>query len=454
MVIVLLLLLPILTLYLLFFIPIDAIRHLINKRRARRTRTIINNSGFILGIGGPIGAGKSTSASGIVTYLEHHITTLAYQKMDYVQTIINKYDFTELNKYLDAVSFDTKIEKLQNEVSPLVDNSLYLDGEYHICYDDGIKVHTYEDLMKDYMEAYLAILRNNYVYSNIKYESIVTGNRAFDLKGSDFKIKDRLLQKNYRLRRYSVFFYDEATLDADKFNLNWQTAAKDDSGTIEHLRLFRHYYKGKSFYITTLQNPERLVKAERELFNSIYMIREKKDFEEFKRIKRVLGVINWFNEFIHKTKNKIKSILHIPLKSDKKSLYKNIKRFLLQKMDRLDAKDFLVYTVDIYDTTKEAESNSRNKFTTKLVFPKKWCYGPIDTYEYSYQYDAAVALSKVSPQEKKQDDFIEEKIELANEMLKKKKVDKKIKEQDINKKKKDKKQKQQYRGMGGTWKRA
>lgn len=430
MVIVMLLLFPILLLYLAVFIPIDIFRHWLNKRRFRRTRTIISNSGYIIGVGGKIGAGKSTSTAGITTYLENYVLSLIYEKMDYVQTIMNKYDFTELNNYLSRVFFDEKIDKLQNDTLPLTNNALYISDEYHRYYDDGIKTHTYEDMLKDYMEAYLALNRGNYVYSNIKFDSIVTGNRAFDLKGSDFKIKDRLLEKNYRLRRYSVFFYDEATLDVDKINFNWQNTARDDSGTIEHLRLFRHYFKGKSYYITTLQNPERLVKAERELFNSIYMIRDKCDFEEFKRIKSVINIIDACNEKIHKIKTKIKRLLHIPLKSDKRSMYKNVKRFLLQRMDKLNSKDFLVYTVDIYDTTKEAENNSKNRFTTKLVLPKKWCYGPIDTYEYSYQYDATVAVSEVSPEQKKQDEFIEEKIELANEMLKKKIVDKKKKNKD------------------------
>ena len=328
MVIGLLLLFPILLIYLLIFSPIDLIRHWLNKKRFKRTRTIISNSGYIIGVGGKIGAGKSTSTAGITTYLENYVTGLIYEKMDYVQTIMNKYDFTGLNKYLSNVFFDEKIDRLQNSTLPLTHDALYINDEYHRCYDDGIKEHTYEDMLKDYMEAYLALNRGNYVYSNIKFDSIVTGNRAFELKGSDFKIKDRLLAKNYRLRRYSVFFYDEATLDVDKINFNWQNTAKDDSGTIEHLRLFRHYFKGKSYYITTLQNPERLVKAERELFNSIYMIRDKYDFEEFKRIKKVINVIDNCNEKVHSLKNKLKKLARIPIKSDKRSIYKNIKSFV------------------------------------------------------------------------------------------------------------------------------
>ena len=423
MVVTTLLLFPILLFYLIIYSPIDWFRYRRNKKRYKRSLTIINNSGYIIGIGGHIGAGKSTSAAGITTYLENYILGLAREKMDYVQTIINKHDFTQLNNYLSQVFFDEKVDIVQENIKPLTNDVLYIGSEYHRFYDDGIKKHTYEDLLKDYIEAYLALNRGNYVYSNIKFDSIVTNQRAFALKGSDFKIKDRLYSHDYKLRRYSLFFYDEATLDADKINFNWQNSAKDDSGTIEHLRLFRHYFKGKSFYITTLQNPERLVKAERELFNSIYMIRDKCDFEEYKRIKKVINLLNNVNETIHSIKNKLKRILRMTIKDDKKSLYKNVKRFLLQAKDRLNAKDYLVYTVDIYDTAREAESNSRNKFTTKIVLPKKWCYGPIDTYEYSYQYDAAVAVSETSPTESPEDLYIDEKIELATEILKKQVVE-------------------------------
>lgn len=431
MVITLLLLFPFVLVYVLICLPKDFFSARRMKRKHRRTLLVISNSGYIIGIGGAIGKGKTTSAAGITSFLEQSLIGDAWEKIDYVQTILNHYDFTNINRLIDSIYFDTKpesaLEKVINESD--ISNILY-DDDMHNYYDDGIKIRAYEDLLRDYIEARLALNRNNYVYSNIKYDSVVTGNRAFDLKGSDFKIKDRMLKKNYTLRRYAVFNYDEATLDPDKLNFNWQNAAKDDSGTIEHLRLFRHWYKGRSYYITTLQNPERLNKSERELFNSIYMIRDKYDYEEWLRVKKILRLVDTVNERLHNLKLKFRRLFRMKNIDDKKSRYKNIKRFCLQKLDKLNSKDYLVYEVEIYDTTKEAENNSRNKVSTKLVFPKKWCYGPIDTYEYSYQYDAAVAVSEVAPNPKANDATIEDKIILANKYL-----SKKVKE-DSNKNKK------------------
>ena len=419
MILLLLIVLPALIIYVGICLPIDLFKYVKWKKNYQETLEIIPSLGYIIGVGGHVGAGKSTSVAGITTFMENYVASQAEEKLEYVQTIINKYNFTKLNNYLDSLFYDEKMQKVINGSLPLIEDYAY-DDDYHITYYDGIKEHTYEDLFKDYIEAYLALKRNNFVFCNIKFDSVVTGNRAFELKGSDFKIKDRFLEKDYRLRRYSIFFYDEATLDTDKINLNWQKTGQEDSGTIEHLRLFRHYYKGKSYYFTTLQNPGRLVKAERELFNSIIMIKDKEDLEQFKRIKHIIKVANWCNETAHNFKLKLRGFFHVRYNANKRSLYKNIKRLLLVAKDRLDSKDYLRYYVDIYDTAKEADNGSRNAYSTKLILPKKWCYGPIDTYEYAYQYDAAVAESKVSPTPKLDDSMLEDKIKLATEYLAKK----------------------------------
>lgn len=426
MIIGLLLLFPISLIYLLICFPFDLFPYLKRKKNYINTLGIIPSLGYIVGIGGNIGAGKSTSTAGITTFMEDYVIGLAYERLECIQTIMNRYDFTKLNLYLDTIFFDTKIEKLKELTAPLTNDALYIKqlndetGEMELInreYNDGIKIYSYEHLLKEYIEAYMAIKRNNYVYSNIKFDSIITDNRAFDLKGSDFKIKERNQSNNYRLRRYSIFFYDEATLDAEKINLNWQKSGQADSGTIEHLRLFRHYFKGKSYYYTTLQNPERLVKAERELFNSIIMIRGKRDLEMFKRIKHILRMANWINEKSHAFKRKIKRLFRMRNNENKTSIYKNIKRLILTLTDKLNSMDYLEYDVEIYDTAKEAENGSRNSNNVKFVLPKKWCYSPIDTYEYSYQYDAAVEKSTVSPAPKLDPYKIEDKIKLADEVL-------------------------------------
>lgn len=444
MIIGFLLLFPICLIYLLICLPFDLFPFFRNKKRYSDTLDIIPKLGYIVGVGGTIGAGKSTCTAGIATYMEQYLIDLAYDKIEYIQTIMNKFDFTQLNKMLDEFMFDEKMDLIMEITSPITEELLFAKikdfdtheiESYHRVYDDGIKEHTYEDLLKQYIEAYMAIKRDNYIYSNIKFDSIITDKRAFDLSGADFKIKERFSDSDYRLRRYCFLFFDEGTLDADKINLNWQKSGQEDSGTVEHTRLFRQLFVETGYYYTTLQNPERLVKVERELFNSIIMIKEKNDFQEFKRLKHILRMFNWVNEKSHRLKVKVKKFFHIKHNPNKKSLYKHVKRLILTLRDKLNSLDYLVYDVDIYDTAKEAENGSKNGYSTKFVLPKKWCYSPIDTHEFAYQYDAAVAKSKVSPAPKQDTYFMDDKIKLAEQILarkQKKNKEKKTKDDSEN----------------------
>ena len=93
-------------------------------------------------------------------------------------------------------------------------------------------------------------------------------------------------------------------MDPDKLNLNWQEKSKSDDGTIEHLRLFRHFYKGTSFYVTTLQNVGRLNKSERELFNTIIKIESMAELCYSKTLKSFAKFLYKWNERINRIKIK------------------------------------------------------------------------------------------------------------------------------------------------------
>ena len=109
-------------------------------------------------------------------------------------------------------------------------------------------------------------------------------------------------------------------------------------------------------------------------------------------------------------------------------------------MDKLRARDPILYKVRIYNGTKQAENESRDYDSVTLLFAKKDCYGPGDTYEYSYCYDASVEQSKATPESKLDDKNIENKIILANQSLKimqkgakkSKSVEKKEEETDVD----------------------
>ena len=120
--------------------------------------------------------------------------------------------------------------------------------------------------------------------------------------------------------------------------------------------------------------------------------------------------------------------------------YKKRKKVLMHWMDKLKAKDPILYKVRIYNGTKQAENESRDYDSATLLFARKDCYGPGDTYEYSYCYDASIEQSSVTPEAKLDDSHIENKIVLANQSLKimqksakkSKNVEKKESEEDVD----------------------
>ena len=415
------------TIYYIYLIIRDRINYKRVLKMAYETDYIISQLGFVVGIFGQIGAGKSTGACAITTALERQIMMRLYQRNSYIRTIINNFDFNSLNSFLMKISQDglatpEKIFRItENKLADFIYKEEKQDDEMYLLdrvYDDGIKVVSYEILMKEYIENSLAIYRNNYVFCNVKFRSNITGNRAYDLTGDDFKIKERYWAKNYRLRRHSVFFYDESTLDPEKLNLNWQEKSKTDDGTLEHLRLFRHYYKGTSFYITTLQNVGRLNKSERELFNSLIKIEDRKELSYSQTLKKIVNKMIQINDTYHHIALKFKSKRKRQILENKVTKYKKRKKVLLHWLDLLNAKDPILYKVRIYNATKSAENENRDYDSVTLLFNKKDCYGCGDTYEYSYNYDASIEQSTEVPKPKINDNTIENKIILANQNLK------------------------------------
>ena len=390
------------------------------------TKYIVSQLGYVVGIFGQIGAGKSTGACAITTILEETILSRLYSRNSYIRTIINNFDFNKLNQYLMEISqnpFSTP-EKLFKTIEDKLEDYIYIkkqeENEMYILdriYNNGIKEVTYQNLMKEYIENSLALYRNNYVFCNVKFKSNITGNRAYDLAGEDFKIKERYWKKDYRLRRHSVFFYDESTLDPDKLNLNWQEKSKNDDGTLEHLRLFRHYYKGTSFYITTLQNVGRLNKSERELFNSLIKVESRQELPYLTTLKNMVLFSSKMNDKYHRLALKFKSNKEKYVIENAVTKYKKRKKILLHWLDLLEAKNPILYKVRIYNGTKQAENETRDYEAVNLLFRKKDCYGCGDTYEYSYNYDASLEQTTRVPQPKLNDDTLENKITLANMSL-------------------------------------
>ena len=148
-------------------------------------------------------------------------------------------------------------------------------------YDDGLYPVSYTSLLRDYVDAVIALVRNRYVYFNRrKFYCWTTDTWAMDYEPGMIDLKDRFESRDYRIQRYTTIFEDEKVLSG-KVSTNFADVAREDGGGDTFLRLIRQLGKGTVHYISTAQDFARVVKQERELATGVLYIRKRRILEAF-----------------------------------------------------------------------------------------------------------------------------------------------------------------------------
>lgn len=333
--------------------------------------------------------------------------------------------FERIPVYSDDLIYERDIDgliKFDKFMNPIIDHVeksneqerelVYVDN--YLSYIDGYQ------MLRDYINAYVALLRNNYVYFvNRKFYSHVTHNYARDYDEKLLDIKDAYLSKKYGIDLYSVLFWDEVALSDNK-STNFQAFASNDAGSDAFLRLVRQIGKETLDVVKTVQDVTRIVKAERELLTSVVSVEGRHEIIiskfKFKIYSFVKKMLIKYNDFINE---KITLIRNYKLKAKSKKLQKKIEQFdpknpdeevikffsqmkerydlkaskvrklinkVCNKLDYIFASGVIAYTGHLYfkadDVYKENLSSNR-KLKFKLCFPIRYCYGSCDTYAYS-----------------------------------------------------------------------
>ena len=92
------------------------------------TDYVIDQLGYIIGVFGPIGAGKSTSASAITSTLERKIINNILSRNSYIRTMICDLDFNKINVAIMKLSEDPFMtpEKAFNMFKDKLEDFLYI----------------------------------------------------------------------------------------------------------------------------------------------------------------------------------------------------------------------------------------------------------------------------------------------------------------------------------------
>lgn len=387
--------------------------------------------GLITYVCGNIGCGKTTCSSGLVNILADIKKEQAFKKIDDIRIIFNNVDFNEIDSLILVAFKELKINNSNLLLNYLLENHNDLrDKLLNKYYDAGLYPVSYISLLRDYIDAYLAILRNNYCYFwNRKFYCYSTKNWAMPYNPDMIDIKNRSLEKDYSILRYTTIFEDEKALTG-KVSTEAFAVAREDGGADVFYRLIRHFGKGTIHTIITAQDFGRIVKQERELATGVFYIEKREehlgyslksvfidfaiDFLERYQI-FYLGILNSIGQArLSSINKKIDSLkkydLVIPdklnanfekysrLSSLKESKIKKILSKLNNAKNKIFADGFISYKGKYFtnpDDVERAESEySSNVFKEKFIFPLCFCYGSSDTYNFSILHDYLVNESE------------------------------------------------------------
>ena len=402
-------------------------------RACLRTRRFIESGSFglVTYLTGNIGVGKTTCGSGITNTLALIKSDQANVRMEEIRTIFSDIDFNEINSFIQYAFFELHYLNSNALLNYLLDQSEDLrkkiEGQYM---NTSLYPVSKVSLFRDYIEAYLASIRNNYVYANRRgFYCWPTNNWAINYLPSMIDVKDRYLDHDYSLLRYSVIFEDEKVLSG-KVSTSYRQVADQEGGADTFLRLIRHFGKGTMHYISTSQDFERVVKSERELATGIFQI-EKRSERNTVSLSSIfndilldlvvrfqffyLGIAQSYSEAKReKWERRSKQIEELDLDplpeveekikiySQQPVLKESKIRSMISSLQFRQKKDFAdgfigykgLYYTNADDVGKKQSECSSQCFKLEMVFPIAWCYGSIDTYAFSIIHDVLVNESE------------------------------------------------------------
>ena len=236
--------------------------------------------GLVVYICGQIGAGKTTMGAAVCNDLSLISQDMANAKIQEVLSDLPDVDFTVIDDVVSKAYF-SGLTNSDAIISYLFARNPDLERKFHGYYYDYLYPVTKNSLLKDYIKAKVAMIRNNYVYFNLrKFYCWPTDHFAMAYDPRMLNIKERHEMKDYKGQYYTVFFEDEKILSGTD-SMHSSDVAKEDGGKSEFFRTIRHFGRKTIRFVTTCQDFTRDVKAQRELATDIIYIDKREEIPYF-----------------------------------------------------------------------------------------------------------------------------------------------------------------------------
>ena len=379
--------------------------------------------GHVFSVSGDIGSGKTTGTAGLITCLEYILMNKINEMTN--KSFLNLYDldFNVLEQiieqaYVDGINKYQLLEMLLESLDQDEARGSILDKE------------TVKTLLFNFIEAKYRLFDANFVMSNFPFKSNLTGSisKAFKVDYLNLNNIYSGIDINYPVPNYLIVAIDEANTDSNKKSTNFMSYSKEDTGFSTALRLARNMHKGTFYLIYVMQNAERLVKEEREIFVNNLNMQGLEIVTYFKFVEVVLDLFNFMNNLFEK----IVALFHFRKKEmymKKPNLFRKVRYKLSLLASKLFTKSYVVYTVrnykDVDDIGKENNDNNIYYESFDFVFPITYVFGTVDTFYYKFVQEYLEMNSKLQFKELK--DMIESSLlhevdqqELLKDLLSKK----------------------------------
>lgn len=322
---------------------------------------INNNMKFITMIETSVGGGKSSLMAGLTHYKTINFQEMISEKINNTQKILYLLDWNRINQLIqEYYQTDTKINNILDKI--LNDNELskQFQGFYNNFRQDTPKV----TLLKDYITAYCALLRNNYVLANYRLYNRLTDTFNIDLQPNFFDIKTFEGRQNYYIPAYSIIVEDELSLSSLKNTSSYHEI--DKVGRDTTMRLFRQLKNETAFYIGSAQNISRNAKIFRELANSYFEILSMD----------LIGVQKTYSRIFQKKENRYINKLSKKRYQNKLPELKKKIFDCYQEQNKIFAAGFIRYTVRIAKNMKDLERFDKSDLKVQeLYIPMTWSFG-------------------------------------------------------------------------------
>lgn len=379
-------------LFLLFFDRIY--RYVLLKHFYNSFMWTYNYSSYLITVSGAIRKGKSTLMFGL-----HHLFSLKrnqvlISKMNEIESILIDLNFSYIKNnfmiYLENsdFNFDIAVNNLLNDLKINSDKYLYNLDDYLY---DNMKYTSHISLLKKWLFYFYHYNKNHFVYSNIKTFNQISCTYSLQFKYNWLKLKDFKINKEFPFDEFSIFMYDEMLLESK--NDNSIKKSNEDPGTDIFFRLFGQLFRENSQFICTLQNVNRMLSIDRELFQQHIYVRNSYLVNSFKVRQYIINLLERINDFIYSLISKILTKFNRTDYLDKCNIFKKINRFIIIWNKKNISKSFIKFETTIYDNLDNVgkfvsnDDENSSAYNFNFYIPTIYCWDIGDTHIFHAVYE-------------------------------------------------------------------